>query len=73
MEAVRGVPGDDPPVLAHPRVKEGNAAKLLIDLSEEADVVVVDSRGRGGFVGLPLGSASQNVEAHARCSSVVAC
>ncbi len=47
--------------------------KLLIDLSEEADVAVVDSRGRGGFVGLPLGSVSNNVAAHARCSVVVAC
>jgi nucleotide-binding universal stress UspA family protein len=55
-----------------PRVKEGNAAKLLIDLSEEADVVVVGSRGRGGFAGLLLGSVSQNVAAHAKCTVVVA-
>ena len=55
-----------------PRVREGNAAKLLVDLSEEADVVVIGSRGRGGFVGLLLGSVSQNVAAHAKCTVVVA-
>jgi nucleotide-binding universal stress UspA family protein len=72
METVRDVLGDDPPVLVQPRVKEGNAAKLLIDLSEEADVVVIGSRGRGGFLGLLLGSVSQNVAAHAKCTVVVA-
>jgi nucleotide-binding universal stress UspA family protein len=72
METVRDVLGDDPPVLVQPRVKEGNAAKLLIDLSEEADVVVVGSRGRGGFAGLLLGSVSQNVAAHAKCTVVMA-
>ena len=72
METVKDVLGEDPPVLVQPRIKEGNAAKLLIDLSEEADVVVVGSRGRGGFVGLLLGSVSQNVAAHAKCTVVVA-
>jgi nucleotide-binding universal stress UspA family protein len=72
METIRDVLGEDPPVLVHPRVKEGNAAKLLIDLSEDADVVVVGSRGYGGFAGLLLGSVSQNVAAHAKCTVVVA-
>jgi nucleotide-binding universal stress UspA family protein len=72
METVKDVLGEDLPVLVQPRIKEGNAAKLLIDLSEEADVVVVGSRGRGGFVGLLLGSVSQNVAAHAKCTVVVA-
>jgi nucleotide-binding universal stress UspA family protein len=72
MDTVRDVLGEDPPALVQPRVREGNAAKLLIDLSEEADVVVIGSRGRGGFVGLLLGSVSQNVAAHAKCTVVVA-
>jgi nucleotide-binding universal stress UspA family protein len=72
METVMEVLGDDPPVLVRSRVKEGNAAKLLIDLSEEVDVVVVGSRGRGGFAGLLLGSVSQNVAAHAKCTVVLA-
>ena len=32
METIRDVLGEDPPVLVHPQVKEGNAAKLLMDL-----------------------------------------
>src|SRR3712207_5123374 len=71
METIRDVLGDDPPVLVQPRVKEGNAAKLLIDLSEDADLVVVGSRGHGGFAGLLLGSVSQNVVAHAKVTVVV--
>jgi nucleotide-binding universal stress UspA family protein len=43
----------------------------LIDLSDGADVLVVGSRGRGGFVGMLLGSVSQRVAAHADCTVVV--
>jgi nucleotide-binding universal stress UspA family protein len=53
------------------RVAEGNAAKVLIDLSGSADLLVVGCRGYGGFSGLLLGSVSQQVVAHAQCSVVV--
>ncbi len=72
MDTIRDVLGEDPPVRVYPRVKEGNAAELLIDLSEDADVLVVGSRGHGGFADLLLGSVSQNVVAHAKCTVVVA-
>ncbi|HVM08582.1 MAG TPA: universal stress protein [Acidimicrobiales bacterium] len=49
----------------------GPAAFVLIDLSEHADMVVVGSRGHGGFAGLVLGSVSQQVVSHARCPVVV--
>ena len=71
METIRNVLGKDPPVLVHPQVKEGNAAKLLIDLSEDANVLVVGSRGHGGFAGMLLGSVSQHVAADAKCTVVV--
>ena len=71
METIRDVLGDDPPVRVQPRVREGNAAKELIDLSEDADLLVVGSRGFGGFAGMLLGSVSQNVAAHAHCTVVV--
>ena len=71
MEAIQEVLGEHPPVLVHPQVKEGNAAKLLIDLSEEADLLVVGSSGHGGFAGMLLGSVSQHVAAHAKCTVVV--
>jgi nucleotide-binding universal stress UspA family protein len=71
MEAIRDVLGEDPLVLVRPRVKEGNAAKLLIDLSEDADLLVVGASGHGGFAGMLLGSVSQHVASHARCTVVV--
>jgi nucleotide-binding universal stress UspA family protein len=71
METIRDVLGEDPPVIVHPQVKEGSAAKLLIDLSGDANLVVVGSSGHGGFAGMLLGSVSQHVAAHAKCTVVV--
>ena len=71
MAAVRDVLGEDPPVLVQPQVKEGSAVKLLIDFSEDADLLVVGSSGHGGFAGMLLGSVSQHVTAHAKCTVVV--
>jgi nucleotide-binding universal stress UspA family protein len=50
---------------------EGNPAKVLIDQSGQADLLVVGSRGHGGFAGMLLGSISQHVSAHADCPVVV--
>jgi nucleotide-binding universal stress UspA family protein len=46
-------------------------ARALIDTAKGADMVVVGSRGRGGFTGLLLGSVSQKVLHHASCPVVV--
>lgn len=50
---------------------EGHPVRVLVHTSESADLLVVGSRGHGGFVGMLLGSVSQNVLAHARCPVVV--
>ena len=63
--------GDDPGVVVELLVEEGSAARVLIRESENAELLVVGSRGHGGFVGLLLGSVGQQCAAHARCPVVI--
>jgi nucleotide-binding universal stress UspA family protein len=52
-------------------VREGSAAKVLIEASEGADLLVVGTRGHGGFVGMLLGSVSAQCAHHSRCPLVI--
>lgn len=66
-EATKGHPG----VTVRRHALDGNAAQLMAEFSTAVDLVVVGSRGRGGFSGLLLGSTSQGVLGHAACPVMV--
>lgn len=64
-EEVDSVVGTDHPSEVLRDTQPGSAARVLLDASKGADMLVVGSRGRGGFAGLLLGSVSQQCAHHA--------
>ena len=63
--------GDARPASVTVRAINGFPAKELIDASRDADLLVVGSRGAGGFARLLVGSVSDQVVHHASCPVVV--
>lgn len=53
------------------RVVEGHAPTALTDAAADAELLVVGSRGLGGFAELLLGSVSHQVAQHAHCPVVI--
>lgn len=68
QEVVAEANGEDVPIV-YIR-KKGSPADTLMEMAEGADMLVVGSRGRGGFRGLLLGSVSQQI-AHYGCCPIV--
>lgn len=71
VEAVSGWASKYPEVTVHERVMTLPAVEALAQLSEHAELVVVGTRGRGGFTSLMLGSTSYEVAACSLCPTVV--
>jgi nucleotide-binding universal stress UspA family protein len=65
------VVGDGTEVEIEKVVLEGSSAHVLVDTAQGADLLVVGTRGHGGFTGLLLGSVSQQVTHHAPCPVIV--
>ena len=63
--------GEPPPASVTVQAVNGFAAQELIKASRDADLLVVGSRGHGGFARLMLGSISDQVIRHAACPVVV--
>jgi nucleotide-binding universal stress UspA family protein len=63
--------GDAQPASVTVRAVNGLPARELIDASKDASLIVVGSRGGGGFSRLLLGSVSSQVVHHAACPVVV--
>jgi nucleotide-binding universal stress UspA family protein len=70
-ETARAAFGDEVPPNVRFESGEGVAAKVLLDASKDATMLVVGSRGHGGFTGLLLGSVSANVAEHAECPVLI--
>ena len=69
-DAAEAIP-DDGTVEIERRVVEGAPAAVLVEESRGADLLVVGSRGHGGFARLLLGSVSQQCAHHAECPVVI--
>jgi nucleotide-binding universal stress UspA family protein len=70
-DAIAEISGPASPVEIRPRAVEGNPAAALLAASAGAELLVVGSRGHGGFVEALLGSVSQHMVHHALCPVVV--
>ncbi|WP_018587784.1 universal stress protein [Salinispora arenicola] len=71
--AVAAARGSHPGLTVTPRqLRADKPDQAFIEASRDAVLVVVGTRGRGGFAGMLLGSVSQSLVQHAHCPVLVA-
>ncbi|MEO6704213.1 MAG: universal stress protein [Jatrophihabitantaceae bacterium] len=70
-DTVTEVFGDRRPAGLTMRIGQGDAARVLIDASREASMLVLGNRGHGGFTDLLLGSVSAACSRHANCPVLI--
>lgn len=70
-ESVEAVTATEHPVNVREHVVKGNPARVLLDAAAGANLLVVGSRGHGGFAEMLLGSVGQHCVQHASCPVVV--
>ncbi len=70
-DAVKATFAGAPPAWFSSVSREGDAARVLIEESKGAEMLIVGSRGHGGIVGLLLGSVSATCAEHAECPVLI--
>ncbi|HEY9311585.1 universal stress protein [Williamsia sp.] len=70
-EAITSALGEPKPEGIKESVRQGHPSQLLVTASKGAEMLVVGSRGHGGFTGLLLGSVSAHCAEHAMCPVLV--
>lgn len=70
-DLVDEVLGSPPPITVATAAAEGPPAQVLVRAAHGAELLVVGSRGHGGFAGVLIGSVSLHCVSHAPCPVVV--
>ncbi|MBS1895386.1 MAG: universal stress protein [Actinobacteria bacterium] len=70
-EAVRRCGADRGEIQVERRAVRGPVARALLEAAQDAELVVVGSRGRGGIASLLLGSVGQEVAHHAQIPAII--
>jgi nucleotide-binding universal stress UspA family protein len=70
-EALAGWRDKYPNLVVRRELRRAHVRPALIDETKRSQLVVVGSRGRGGFTGLLLGSVSHAVLHHAECPVMI--
>ncbi|MDF3293608.1 universal stress protein [Streptomyces silvisoli] len=70
-DAIKEAVGPEPPVEIRTTVEHGNPSNVLLRAADGASLLVVGSRGHGGFAEALLGSVGQHCTQHAPCPVVI--